>query len=128
MIAVIFELKPAPGRESRYLDLAAALRPELDELDGFISIERFRSLSDPDKLLSLSFWRDEAAVAGWRNRIHHREAQAEGRGGVLSFYRLRVAAVLRDYGLEERAEAPADSRARHDAHPDQNRDGESHHD
>lgn len=117
MIAVIFELKPAPEREARYLDLAAALRPELDEMDGFISIERFRSLSDPEKLLSVSFWRDEAAVAAWRNRIHHREAQAEGRDGVLSFYRLRVAAVLRDYGLEERAEAPADSRARHDGNP-----------
>ncbi len=110
MIAVIFEVRPADGR---YLDLAADLAPELDQVDGFVSIERFQSLADPGKLLSLSFWHNEEAVRAWRNRPHHREVQAEGRAGVLHDYRLRVAAVLRDYGLERREEAPEDSRAVH---------------
>lgn len=113
MIAVLFEAWPAPDQRSRYLDLAAALRPELDEMDGFLSIERFESLAEPGKLLSLSFWRDEAAVARWRNSDAHRATQAEGRSGVFSDYRLRIASVVRDYGLADRAEAPADSRARH---------------
>jgi heme-degrading monooxygenase HmoA len=110
MIAVIFEVWPSPGRKQDYLDLAASLRAELERIDGFLSIERFQSLTDPDKLLSLSFWRDEAAVARWRNLEHHRAAQKAGRGGVFRDYRLRVAHVLRDYGMMERAEAPADSR------------------
>lgn len=110
MIAVIFEVWPAPGRKQDYLDLAASLRAELERIDGFLSIERFQSLTDQDKLLSLSFWRDEAAVATWRNLEHHRAAQKAGRGGVFRDYRLRVAHVLRDYGMTERAEAPADSR------------------
>lgn len=110
MIAVIFEVWPADGRKQAYLDLAAGLRPELERIDGFVSIERFQSLTDDGKLLSLSFWRDEAAVAAWRNLEHHRAAQKAGRGGVFRDYRLRVAHVLRDYGMTERAEAPADSR------------------
>ena len=110
MIAVIFEVWPADGRKQTYLDIAAKLKPELEQIDGFISIERFQSLTDETKLLSLSFWRDEAAVKAWRNKEHHRQAQAAGRGGVLRDYRLRVASVLRDYGMKERAEAPADSR------------------
>jgi heme-degrading monooxygenase HmoA len=110
MIAVIFEVWPAPGRKQDYLDLAASLRAELERIDGFLSIERFQSLTDQDKILSLSFWRDEAAVATWRNLEHHRAAQKAGRGGVFRDYRLRVAHVLRDYGMTERAEAPADSR------------------
>jgi heme-degrading monooxygenase HmoA len=114
MIAVIFEVRPAPGRTGDYLDVAAALRPELEAIDGFLSVERFRSLADPDKLLSLSFWRDEAAVRAWRNRAAHRRAQGMGRGGMLADYRLRVAAVARDYGMSDRAQAPADSRALHD--------------
>lgn len=113
MIAVIFEAVPAEGEGQHYLDLAAALRGELETMDGFISIERFQSLTHPGKLLSLSFWRDEAAVAAWRNRPGHRATQAKGRGGVFADYRLRVASVLRDYGLNERDEAPADSRAAH---------------
>lgn len=113
MIAVIFEVHPAEGQDAAYLEIAAGLRPLLEGLDGFISVERFRSLSDPGKLLSLSFWRDEAAVRAWRNGLAHREAQARGRDGVFAGYRLRIAAVIRDYGLEDRAEAPADSRARH---------------
>ncbi|MDN3922678.1 antibiotic biosynthesis monooxygenase family protein [Roseateles violae] len=113
MIAVIFEVWPTQQGRARYLELAAALRPELERIDGFISIERFQSLSAPDKLLSLSFWRDEAAVQRWRTLETHRAAQNEGRAGVFADYRLRVAAVLRDYGLAERDEAPADSRARH---------------
>ena len=112
MIAVIFEVVPAPGETDRYLDLAAALRPELETMDGFISVERFRSLTDPAKLLSLSFWRDEA-VRAWRNRPAHRATQAKGRAGVFADYRLRIAEVSRDYGLRDRDEAPADSRAAH---------------
>jgi heme-degrading monooxygenase HmoA len=111
MIAVIFEVWPADGHKQTYLDIAASLRPELERIDGFISIERFQSLSDGTKLLSLSFWRDEAAVAAWRNVEHHRAAQKQGRGGVFRDYRLRVVHVLRDYGMTERAEAPADLRA-----------------
>ena len=110
MIAVIFEVWPADGRKQTYLDIAASLRPELERIDGFISIERFQSLVDETKILSLSFWRDEAAVQAWRNVEHHRQAQKAGREGVFRDYRLRVAAVLRDYGMAERAEAPADSR------------------
>lgn len=113
MIAVIFEVSPAAGHLQSYLDHAAALRAELDAIDGFISIERFQSLSDPGRLLSLSFWRDEAAVQAWRQREAHRAAQAAGRAGVFSDYRLRVAEVKRDYGLHERAEAPGDSRSFH---------------
>jgi heme-degrading monooxygenase HmoA len=115
MIAVIFEVVPAAGRRQEYLDIAAQLRPELERLDGFISIERFASLSDENKLLSLSFWRDEEAVRRWRNLSSHREAQARGRSGVFAEYRLRVAGVIRDYGMTERAEAPHDSRAVHAA-------------
>ena len=111
MIAVIFEVWPAPERTPHYLDLAAALKPQLEDIDGFVSIERFESLTAPDKLLSLSFWRDEAAVAAWRNGSAHRATQAAGRREVFADYRLRVAAVIRDYGRTERAEAPADSRA-----------------
>jgi len=113
MIAVIFEVSLAAGQQSRYLELAAGLRPLLQQIDGFISIERFASLSEPDKLLSLSFWRDEAALAQWRQLEAHRMAQAAGRGGVFADYRLRVAAVVRDYGMSERASAPGDSRQRH---------------
>jgi heme-degrading monooxygenase HmoA len=110
MIAVIFEVWPADLCRQTYLDIAAELKPELERIDGFLSIERFQSLLDDTKLLSLSFWRDEAAVAAWRNVERHRSAQQAGRHGVLRDYRLRVAHVLRDYGMDERAEAPADSR------------------
>jgi heme-degrading monooxygenase HmoA len=113
MIAVIFEVWPAEGEASQYFDIAAALKPELEAIDGFISVERFQSLSDPGKFLSLSFWRDEAAVREWRNVQSHRAAQAKGRTGIFSNYRLRIAAVIRDYGLEQRDEAPPDSRAAH---------------
>lgn len=113
MIAVIFELEPAPGQQAAYLDHAAALRAELEAMPGFISVERFESLSAPGKLLSLSFFADAEAVAAWRNRPAHRAAQKAGRSGVFAGYRLRVAEVLRDYGLMERAEAPQDSRAAH---------------
>jgi heme-degrading monooxygenase HmoA len=113
MIAVIFEVWPHPERRDRYLDIAAAIKPTLEQIDGFISVERFQSLTDPDKLLSLSFFRDEAAVAQWRNTEDHRAAQTAGRGGVFKDYRLRIAAVMRDYGLNEREQAPSDSRERH---------------
>lgn len=113
MMAVIFEVQPHPNHHQDYLDMAADLRPLLMQVDGFISIERFQSLSDPGKLLSLSFWRDEAAVAAWRNTERHRMTQALGRSQVFANYRLRVAAVLRDYGLHERDQAPPDSQDRH---------------
>ncbi len=113
MIAVIFEVTPSADGRDRYLQLAAELKPLLQEIDGFLSIERFQSLSDPGKLLSLSFWRDEDAVRAWRRLEAHREAQSEGRAGVFADYRLRVAAVLRDYGMSERDEVPTDSRERH---------------
>jgi heme-degrading monooxygenase HmoA len=113
MIAIIFEVLPAPGRKQEYLDLAASLKPELERQDGFISIERFSSLTNEGKILSLSFWRDEEAVKRWRRFEDHRQAQARGRGGVFADYRLRVASVLRDYGMNDRAQAPSDSRAAH---------------
>ena len=112
MIAVIFEVTPAEGRMDEYLDHAAALREALQAMPGFVSVERFRSLTNPDKLLSLSFWEDEAAVANWRCHAGHRASQRAGRSGVFAGYRLRVAAVLRDYEMAERREqAPADSNA-----------------
>ena len=113
MIAVIFEVWPEEGRTQHYLDYAAALRAELDAVDGFISVERFESRSEPGKVLSLSFFRDEEAVKSWRNLPCHRRTQRAGRGGVFRDYRLRVAAVLRDYGLESRLQAPLDSRTAH---------------
>jgi len=113
MIAVIFEVEPAQGDPAPYLHIAAGLIDELRTIDGFISVERFQSLSAPGKLLSLSFWRDEAAVQRWRSLESHRRAQEAGRGGVFQGYRLRVAQVLRDYGMNERDQAPADSRAHH---------------
>ncbi|ESX03253.1 antibiotic biosynthesis monooxygenase [Mesorhizobium sp. LSJC268A00] len=111
MIAVIFEVQPAEGKRDAYLGIAAELRPLLDGIDGFISIERFQSLGDPNRVLSLSFWRDEEAVKAWRNTEEHRQAQHAGRGGIFAGYRLRIAHVVRDYGLTERDEAPEDSRA-----------------
>ena len=113
MIAVIFEVMPAPGRKQEYLDLAAALRPELEKLDGFISIERFASLTHEGKILSLSVFRDEAAVQAWRNLEGHRLAQARGRAGIFSDYRIRVASVLRDYGMFDREQVPEDSARAH---------------
>jgi len=96
-----------------YLDHAAKLRPQLDEHPGFISVERFRSLSDPDKILSLSFFADEEAIKAWRNRKDHRATQSAGRQRIFDDYRLRIASVLRDYGMHDRAEAPEDSKATH---------------
>jgi heme-degrading monooxygenase HmoA len=113
MIAVIFEVEPREGRTDAYLTLAAGLRERLESIEGFVSIERFQSLTQPGKLLSLSFWRDEAAVQRWREVEAHRTAQRAGRERHFADYRLRVAQVLRDYGLHEREQAPADSRARH---------------
>lgn len=114
MIAIIFEVEPAEGRKDQYLDIAAKMRPLVEQVDGFISVERFQSLSNPGKLLSISFFRDEAAVEQWRQLTQHRRAQAKGRGGVFADYRLRVAQVIRDYGMFDRDEAPADSVAAHD--------------
>lgn len=113
MIAVIFEVEPAEGRKSEYLDIAAEMRPLVEEVEGFISVERFQSLTDPKKLLSISFFEDEAALDRWRQLAAHRRAQAKGRAGIFRDYRLRVASVIRDYGMHDRAEAPADSRKVH---------------
>ncbi|RKQ68268.1 antibiotic biosynthesis monooxygenase family protein [Oceanibaculum indicum] len=113
MIAVIFEVEPVAGGRQDYLDIAADLRPLLDGIDGFLSIERFESLTQPGKILSLSFWRDEEAIAKWRRLERHRAAQATGRSGLFADYRLRVAPVVRDYGLTRRAETPPDLKAAH---------------
>ena len=113
MIAIIFEVIPHPDKKQAYLNIAAALRPQLEQIDGFISIERFESLSTPGKLLSLSFFRDENAVLQWRQLEAHRQAQSRGREDIFDDYHLRVAHVLRDYGKTERDEAPADSRQLH---------------
>ena len=115
MIAVIFEFTPREGRFVDYKALAEGLADDVRNSDGFISIERFESISNKGKFVSLSFWRDEDAIRRWRNLEGHRMAQAKGRGGIFADYRLRVASVVRDYGMEERAEAPKDSRAVHDA-------------
>ncbi len=106
MYAVIFEVRPQPGREQDYLATAQQLRAELEKIDGFISVERFASLYDRGKILSLSFWRDEAAVRRWREHAGHREAQRRGREEIFAHYRIRVASVVRDYSMTERAEAP----------------------
>jgi heme-degrading monooxygenase HmoA len=107
MIAVIFEAQPREGQQEAYLSIAAALRPELEKIEGFISIERFQSLSEHGKILSLSWWRDEASVARWRNFEQHRAAQRAGRERIFRDYRLRVAEVVRDYGMADRAQLPA---------------------
>jgi len=113
MIAVIFEVLPAPGQREHYLAMAAELREHLEVHDGFVSIERFESLTQPGKLLSLSFWRDEDAVRRWRTLDEHRAAQSAGRTRMFAGYRLRVAGVMRDYGMHDRSDAPADSRDVH---------------
>ena len=113
MLAVIFEVWPAEGRAQDYFDLAAALRADLEKIDGFVSIERFQSLATPEKFVSISFWRDEEAILAWRSLERHRSAQSEGRAGIFADYRLRVASVVRDYGMNERTEAPRDSRDAH---------------
>lgn len=113
MIAVIFEVTLAPGQRDAYLDMAARMRAHLDEVDGFVSVERFESLSAPGKLLSLSVWRDEDALTRWRSLPAHRGAQARGRSDFFADYRLRVAGIIRDYGLHDRAQAPGDSKAAH---------------
>ncbi len=109
MVAVIFEVIPNKNSVEEYLAIAALLKPELEEIYGFISIERFQSMSDPDKILSLSFWQDEKAITVWRNSLNHRDAQAKGRHKIFKDYRLRVAEVVRNYGAFDREEAPADS-------------------
>lgn len=114
MIAVIFEVRVADSGRDEYLDIAAKLREQLTDVDGFISIERFESLSEPGKILSLSFFRDESAVQNWRNLGAHRQAQAKGRAGIFEDYRLRVASVIRDYGMFDREQAPQDSLYVHD--------------
>jgi heme-degrading monooxygenase HmoA len=116
MIAVIFEVWPKPEHKKEYLDLAAELKPILEAIDGFISVERFESLTEKGKILSVSFFRDEAAVAAWRNVAEHRKSQGKGRARIFENYRLRIAGVIRDYGMNDRAQAPKDSRATHDAY------------
>lgn len=113
MIAVIFEVNPMKEKVGEYLDIASSLKPELEKIDGFISIERFSSLAEEGKLLSLSFWRDEDAINEWRNLECHRFAQQKGRASILSNYRIRVADVKRDYGMKEREQAPIDSKKAH---------------
>ena len=116
MIAVIFEVWPKPEHRQEYFDLAAELRPVLQTIDGFISVERFESLTEKGKILSLSFFRDEAAVEAWRNTPGHRKTQGKGRAKIFENYRLRIAGVIRVYGMNEREQAPQDSRAAHEVH------------
>jgi heme-degrading monooxygenase HmoA len=113
MIAVIFEVIPDNGKRAEYLEIAAQLRPELDKIDGFISIERFQSLNDPEKVLSLSFWKDEESIQQWRSLEMHRWAQSKGRDGIFRDYHLRIADVKRDYGMFDRTEVPSDSKSFH---------------
>lgn len=113
MTAVIFEVIPNEGKKEEYLDIAASLKPELSRIEGFISIERFQSLSNPGKILSLSFWKDEESIQQWRNLEMHRHAQEKGRNEIFKDYHLRIAAVVRDYGMFERDETPEDSREFH---------------
>jgi len=114
MIAVIFEAIPNEAQKNTYFTIAAALRPELEKIPGFISVERFQSLTNPEKLLSLSFWENEESVLQWRNIEMHRQAQAVGRNSIFRDYHLRIAHVMRDYGMFNRAQAPVDSRAFHE--------------
>jgi heme-degrading monooxygenase HmoA len=115
MIAVIFEVEPAEGKRQAYLDLAAALRPHPETMDRFLPVERFQRITDPGTMLSLSFWRDEDAVRAWRTHADHRSTQGKGRAGIFKDYRLRIAEVARDYGMNERREqAPDDSRRAHE--------------
>ena len=114
MIAVIFEVEPAEGQKDAYLAMAAEMRPLVERIDGFLSVERFQSLTNPGKLLSVSFFRDEAALDDWRRLTAHRAAQTAGRDRMFADYRLRVAGVIRDYGKFDRDQAPDDSRALHD--------------
>jgi len=113
MVAVIFEAVPAKGKWDEYLEFAEKLKPELSKIPGFISIERFQSIANPQKVLSISFWEDEEAIVKWRNIEMHRDAQAEGRNSVFNNYRIRVATVQRDYGLMQREQAPGDSKLFH---------------
>lgn len=115
MIAVIFEVFPAEGRKDEYLDIAATMRPLVQEIDGFVSVERFQSLTDPAKLLSISWFETEEALAQWRALTAHRAAQAKGRAGIFTDYRIRIAHVMRDYGMTDRTEAPGDSKDAHGA-------------
>ncbi len=123
MIAVIFEVEPHEGQRETYLNTAADLRPLLEQIDGFLSIERFQSLTNEGRILSLSFFRDETAIAAWRNLHEHRAAQSAGRAAIFAGYRLRIAHVMRDYGLNEREEAPHDSRDVHDSRRQQVKSG-----
>ncbi len=114
MIAVIFEFETRSGKRDDYLEFAAALNRDVADIDGFLSIERFESLGRSDRYVSISYWRDETAIETWRNLQSHRAAQQAGRESIFSEYRLRVAQVLRDYGMSDRSQAPVDSRAVHD--------------
>jgi heme-degrading monooxygenase HmoA len=113
MIAVIFEFTPAEGRFPDYMELVGTLKADLERADGFISLERFESITTKGKFVSLQFWRDEEAVGKWRNLQRHREAQAKGRAGIFKSYRLRIASVVRDYTQDERSQAPEDSLSFH---------------
>jgi len=113
MIGVIFEVQPAEGKKETYLEIAAEMRPLVEQIDGFISVERFQSLTNPDKLLSISFYRDEKALDEWRQLAAHRNAQSKGRTGMFEDYRIRVVSVIRDYTLDNREQAPDDSKKEH---------------
>lgn len=101
MFVVIFELTPKPGCQAPYLDIAADLKPLLADIDGFISVERYQSLTTPEKVLSLSFWRDEQVIQRWRELEKHRDAQKQGRETLFADYKITVAEVARQYGMQK---------------------------
>ena len=109
MYAVIFEVIPTKTGKEEYLKIASTLKEFLQNREGFISIERFQSLVDENKLLSLSFWEDEKSIEIWRNMFEHRVAQDKGNARIFEDYRIRVAKVERDYTKTNREQAPKDS-------------------
>lgn len=117
-IAVLFEVVPEDGQKQEYLDIATKLKPELEKIKGFISIERFQSIHNPEKILSLSFWENEEAIKEWRNLEIHRNAQSKSRELIFRGYRIRIAQTFRDYGMFERDETPSDSKIFHNGNFD----------
>lgn len=113
MIAVIFDAETTKDTTSEYLDIKAQRRPLLAVIHGFINIKRFQSLTNPDKVLARSCWRDKAAIAAWRTLPQHRAAQGAGSDHVFADNRLRIATVGRDYGECARDQSPADNRSAH---------------
>ncbi|HJA07813.1 MAG TPA: antibiotic biosynthesis monooxygenase [Candidatus Mailhella merdigallinarum] len=108
-IVVLFEVTPTAEGRQRYLELAASLKKLLAEAKGFIRAERFSSLTEEGKLLSMNLWESEDDVDAWRNTLDHRISQMEGRNKLFKKYTITVASVIREYGNTSREQAPSDS-------------------